>query len=172
MLSLPTLLLLALTLLHATSFHLSTTTRSISPLRISSDVETSTRVETTKESKNERLNRANKGLETHVVGLSIHHSSVDVREKLAVPESHWNEVSRALVDSGACSEAAIISTCNRFEVYFSSPNSRESMSKVRAERSEDAWDKLRCQRAHDASEHTMPASTRCKRTPAATLTPT
>ncbi|GMI41621.1 hypothetical protein TeGR_g1886, partial [Tetraparma gracilis] len=67
---------------------------------------------------------------THVIGLSIHHASVDVRERLAVPEADWNSVSAELVASGACAEAAVISTCNRFEVYFAAASPRESMARV------------------------------------------
>ena len=34
----------------------------------------------------ERLEAASKGLQVHVVGLSIHHAEVEIREKLAIPE--------------------------------------------------------------------------------------
>jgi len=66
----------------------------------------------------------------HVVGLSIHHAAVDVREKLAVPEALWNEASAEIVATNSVSEAAVLSTCNRFEVYYSAPDARQAMRGV------------------------------------------
>jgi len=92
-----------------------------------------------KRTKQERLEAASKGLQVHVIGLSIHHAQVDVREKLAIPEHEWNTVSQELCSyspSGntssssppPISEAAILSTCNRFEVYFAATNTREAVA--------------------------------------------
>jgi glutamyl-tRNA reductase len=53
------------------------------------------------------------------VGLSHKTAAVEVREKLAVPEAKWNEASRALCEYDSIQEAAVLSTCNRFEVYIS-----------------------------------------------------
>jgi len=66
----------------------------------------------------------------HVVGLSIHHATVDVREKLAIPEASWNEASAEIVATGAVAEAAVLSTCNRFEVYYAAADAREAMKGV------------------------------------------
>lgn len=67
----------------------------------------------------------------HCVGLSIHHADVEVREKLAVPESHWNEASNELTaSSSAVVEAAVLSTCNRFEVYYAATDARAAMAGV------------------------------------------
>src|SRR3954462_6406390 len=56
--------------------------------------------------------------------LGINHKSapVEVREKLAIPESHLPEAMRRLVLHPGVAEAVIISTCNRVEllVRFSS----------------------------------------------------
>jgi len=66
-------------------------------------------------------------MEVHVVGLSHHKATVDIREKLAVPEADWNKVASELVEFAKTSggylvpEVAVLSTCNRFEIYFSSP---------------------------------------------------
>lgn len=66
-------------------------------------------------------------MEVHVIGLSHHSAPVQVREKLAVPEAEWNKFSKELVMFGQTSqcyvvaEVAVLSTCNRFELYFSSP---------------------------------------------------
>lgn len=83
-----------------------------------------------KRTKQERLEAASKGLQVHVVGLSIHHAEVEVREKLAIPEYEWNEASNEICESGQVSEAAVLSTCNRFEVYFAASDPREAMSCV------------------------------------------
>jgi glutamyl-tRNA reductase len=80
--------------------------------------------------KQERLEAASKGLQVHVVGLSIHHAQVEVREKLAIPEPSWNAASADLVATGAIAEAAILSTCNRFEVYYAATDAREAMAAV------------------------------------------
>lgn len=65
-----------------------------------------------------------------MVGLSIHHAQVEVREKLAIPEPQWNAASADLVATGAIAEAAILSTCNRFEVYYAATDAREAMAAV------------------------------------------
>jgi len=65
-------------------------------------------------------------MEVHVVGLSHHSAPVEVREKLAVAQQDWNRYARELVEYGASGqgflvpEIAVLSTCNRFELYFSS----------------------------------------------------
>eukprot|EP00543_Licmophora_paradoxa_P003351 CAMPEP_0202445120 /NCGR_PEP_ID=MMETSP1360-20130828/4002_1 /ASSEMBLY_ACC=CAM_ASM_000848 /TAXON_ID=515479 /ORGANISM="Licmophora paradoxa, Strain CCMP2313" /LENGTH=465 /DNA_ID=CAMNT_0049061285 /DNA_START=208 /DNA_END=1605 /DNA_ORIENTATION=- len=83
-----------------------------------------------KRTREERLEAASKGLQVHVVGLSIHHAQVEVREKLAVPECDWNKASNEIIASGAIAEAAVLSTCNRFEVYYAASNPREAMAAV------------------------------------------
>jgi len=91
-----------------------------------------------KKSKAERLELASKGLQVHVVGLSIHHASVEVREKLAIAEADWNEASSEICATGGVEEAAVLSTCNRFEVYYSATDAREATAcvcKYLAERS-------------------------------------
>lgn len=66
----------------------------------------------------------------HVVGLSIHHAEVEVREKLAVPEAHWNTASNDITESGVVAEAAVLSTCNRFEVYYAAADPHAAMASV------------------------------------------
>lgn len=66
-------------------------------------------------------------MEVHVVGLSHHSAPVEVREKLAVPEAGWNKYAQELVEFArtpngyVVPEVAVLSTCNRFELYFASP---------------------------------------------------
>uniref|UniRef100_A0A7S1KWJ4 Glutamyl-tRNA reductase n=1 Tax=Alexandrium catenella TaxID=2925 RepID=A0A7S1KWJ4_ALECA len=66
-------------------------------------------------------------MEVHVVGLSHHRAPVEVREKLAVSQEDWNRYANELVEFSKTSngymvpEVAVLSTCNRFELYFASP---------------------------------------------------
>ncbi|KAL3768893.1 hypothetical protein ACHAWO_010607 [Cyclotella atomus] len=83
-----------------------------------------------KKSKKERLELASKGLQVHVIGLSIHHAQVEVREKLAVPEAEWNTQSNIICSTGQVEEAAILSTCNRFEIYFAASDPHEANARV------------------------------------------
>ena len=67
-----------------------------------------------------------------MVGLSHHNAKVEVREKLAIPQDEWSESAQAIVDdsNGAIAEAAVLSTCNRFEVYFSARDARSAFSSI------------------------------------------
>jgi len=66
-------------------------------------------------------------MEVHVIGLSHHKAPVEVRQKLAVAEADWNKYAQELVEFArtangfVVSEVAVLSTCNRFEIYFASP---------------------------------------------------
>lgn len=86
----------------------------------------------TKRTRKERLEAASKGLQVHVVGLSIHHAQVEVREKLAIAEADWNVASAELCENDAITEAAVLSTCNRFEVYYAASDPRQAMAAVTA----------------------------------------
>jgi len=52
-----------------------------------------------------------------VIGLSHKTATVEVREKLSIKEANWNEAAAALTAFESVQEAAVLSTCNRFEVY-------------------------------------------------------
>jgi len=52
-----------------------------------------------------------------VIGLSHHSSPVELRERFAFSEAKIPEALKALRDSGVVDEAAILSTCNRVEIY-------------------------------------------------------
>ncbi|XP_074263734.1 glutamyl-tRNA reductase 1, chloroplastic-like [Silene latifolia] len=52
-----------------------------------------------------------------VIGLSIHTCPVDVREKLAIPEAEWPRAIKELCNLNHIEEAAVLSTCNRMEIY-------------------------------------------------------
>lgn len=83
-----------------------------------------------RKSKEERLRQASKGLQVHVLGLSIHHAQVEVREKLAIPEDDWNSASTEIISTGQVAEAAVLSTCNRFEVYYAATDARAATARV------------------------------------------
>jgi len=53
-----------------------------------------------------------------VIGLSHKTATVNVREQLSIKEADWNKASAALCQYASINEAAILSTCNRFEVYI------------------------------------------------------
>lgn len=108
----------------------STNSNILRPMVASQEVDVNTPVTQRKKTKEERLQLASKGLQVHVLGLSIHHASVEVREKLAIPEADWNTASNEICSTGAVSEAAVLSTCNRFEVYYAAPSAREAVARV------------------------------------------
>ena len=66
-------------------------------------------------------------LEVIVLGLSHHNAKVEIREKLAIPEAEWNDVALKLTETESIQEAAILSTCNRFEMYIAGQNQYECM---------------------------------------------
>jgi glutamyl-tRNA reductase len=59
-----------------------------------------------------------------VVGLNHHTASLEIREKLHVPDEAYGEVLSDLRAKGA-EEAVVLSTCNRTEVYVSAANGME-----------------------------------------------
>ena len=90
--------------------------------------EVQTRVESDKgDSKDEKKpkKKGSTALEVLVLGLSHHNAKVDVREKLAIPEDQWNIASDELCSYPSISEATVLSTCNRFEIYLAGPNQYE-----------------------------------------------
>jgi glutamyl-tRNA reductase len=66
-----------------------------------------------------------------VVGLSHHTAPLEVREKLAVPSGEVPELLRALCQDGGLSEAMMVSTCNRVEVYASAEDAAAAVQEVR-----------------------------------------
>lgn len=66
-------------------------------------------------------------LEVVVLGLSHHNAKVEVREKLAIPEANWNDAAAKLCEYDSISEASVLSTCNRFELYLAGKNQYECM---------------------------------------------
>lgn len=52
-----------------------------------------------------------------VIGLSVHSTPVEMREKLAIPEAEWPQAIAELCGLNHIEEAAVLSTCNRMEIY-------------------------------------------------------
>lgn len=78
---------------------------------------------------NDLINSNNFGnSEIVVIGLSHHTAPVDVREKLSIPETEWNHASTELCQYDSINEAAVLSTCNRFEMYLVGRNQYEAMT--------------------------------------------
>lgn len=53
------------------------------------------------------------------IGLTVHNAPVELREKLAVPEAEWPRAIDELCAFPHIEEAAVLSTCNRMELYVS-----------------------------------------------------
>ncbi|KAL5988382.1 Glutamyl-tRNA reductase 1, chloroplastic [Asimina triloba] len=51
------------------------------------------------------------------IGLSVHTAPVEMREKLAIPEAEWPRAIGELCSLNHIEEAAVLSTCNRMEIY-------------------------------------------------------
>lgn len=51
------------------------------------------------------------------IGLTFHSAPVELREKLAVPEAEWPRAMAELCAYPHVEEAAVLSTCNRMELY-------------------------------------------------------
>ena len=71
--------------------------------------------------------RAISKLHVMVVGVSVHSTPVEIREKLAVAKEDWPVAIEQLVQYSHIQEAGVLSTCNRMEVraaclfWFGSP---------------------------------------------------
>lgn len=52
-----------------------------------------------------------------VIGLNVHTAPVEIREKLNIPEIQWPQAIGELCSLNHIEEAAVLSTCNRIEIY-------------------------------------------------------
>lgn len=52
-----------------------------------------------------------------VIGISFHTAPVDIREKLSIPEAQLPQAISELCALNHIEEAAVLSTCNRMEIY-------------------------------------------------------
>jgi glutamyl-tRNA reductase len=67
-----------------------------------------------------------------LVGLSHHTAPLEVREKLAVPSAEIPELLRGLCEKSGLTEAMMVSTCNRVEVYASADDAAAAVQAVRS----------------------------------------
>ncbi|OVA09981.1 Quinate/shikimate 5-dehydrogenase/glutamyl-tRNA reductase [Macleaya cordata] len=75
-------------------------------------------LEQLKSSPSSALDRYSRGKSSIlVIGLSFHTAPVDMREKLAITEAEWPRAIEELCGLNHIEEAAVLSTCNRMEIY-------------------------------------------------------
>ncbi len=67
-----------------------------------------------------------------VVGASHRTAPIEVRERLALARGEVPAALASLVESGAASEAVVLSTCNRTELYLALPDERRGVEAAHA----------------------------------------
>jgi len=65
-----------------------------------------------------------------VVGLSHKTAPVEIREKLSIPSPQMEAAIAKLLSFSHIEEAAIVSTCNRLEVYLTTPETEQGVQQV------------------------------------------
>ncbi|XAR52989.1 Glutamyl-tRNA reductase [Bertholletia excelsa] len=65
-----------------------------------------------------------------VIGINVHTAPVELREKLSVSESKWPEAIRELCALNHIEEAAVLSTCNRMEIYVVALSQHRGLKEV------------------------------------------
>ncbi|GMJ02536.1 glutamyl-tRNA reductase, Arabidopsis thaliana hemA 1 [Hibiscus trionum] len=65
-----------------------------------------------------------------VIGLSVHTAPVEMREKLAIPEAEWPRAIGELCGLNHIEEAAVLSTCNRMEIYVVALSQHRAVKEV------------------------------------------
>eukprot|EP00897_Mesotaenium_endlicherianum_P002459 jgi/Mesen1/2240/ME000152S01326 len=100
-----------------------------------------------------------------VIGLSVHTAPVQMREKLAVPEAEWPRAIQELCSFPHIEEAAVLSTCNRMEIYVVALSWHrgvrevtEWMSRTSGLDIEELRPHLFMLREHDATQHLLRVS--------------
>lgn len=64
-----------------------------------------------------------------VVGLSHKTAPVEVREKLSIPEPVYDKAIAELCSYPHLEEVAVLSTCNRLEIYIVTPDTEQGILK-------------------------------------------
>lgn len=65
-----------------------------------------------------------------VIGLNIHTAPVELREKVSIPQSDWPLAIRELCSLNHIEEAAVVSTCNRIEIYVVALSENQGIREV------------------------------------------
>jgi glutamyl-tRNA reductase len=68
-----------------------------------------------------------------MIGINHHGASVEVRECVAVPTEEKHGLCAELIDTGHASEAVVLSTCNRTEIYLRADDLDEATHFARSE---------------------------------------
>lgn len=69
-------------------------------------------------------------LHSIAVGVTVANTPVEIREKLAVAKEDWPTAIDELVKYDGVQEAAVLSTCNRMEIYAMAPSHEEGVRDV------------------------------------------
>lgn len=69
-------------------------------------------------------------LHTLAVGVTVANTPVEIREKLAVAKEDWPIAIDELVKYDGVQEAAVLSTCNRMEIYAMAPSYEEGIRDI------------------------------------------
>ena len=85
-----------------------------------------------------------------VVGLSHKTAPVEIREKLAIPESRMGEALTRLCSYQGVREGVLLSTCNRVEVYAVVDEIESGYGRIQDFLADDAQVELL---AHDSVQH-------------------
>ncbi|GAA0182164.1 hypothetical protein LIER_30331 [Lithospermum erythrorhizon] len=65
-----------------------------------------------------------------VVGINVHTAPVEIREKLSIPEAEWPKSIGSLCALNHIEEAAVLSTCNRMEIYVVALSQKRGVKEV------------------------------------------
>ncbi|XP_058217127.1 glutamyl-tRNA reductase 2-like [Rhododendron vialii] len=65
-----------------------------------------------------------------VIGLNVHTAPVEMREKLSIPEAQWPQAISELCALNHIDEAAVLSTCNRIEIYVVALSQQRGVKEV------------------------------------------
>jgi glutamyl-tRNA reductase len=61
----------------------------------------------------------------------LHFVGVEVREKVAIPETEWRAIAAEIVrECPSIAEASVLSTCNRFEIYLAASNTHSAINEI------------------------------------------
>jgi glutamyl-tRNA reductase len=85
------------------------------------------------------------------VGVSHHHAPLEVRERLFLADGHAAELATELASDG--SEAVVLSTCNRTEVYLFGGDAEHAREELERRSGLELGDVLATWEESDAVEH-------------------
>lgn len=69
----------------------------------------------------------------HIIAVGLNHkmATVELRERLAFTSDSLGVALKELIEKSGCAEAAILSTCNRTEIYALGENAKNGEEKLR-----------------------------------------